>query len=378
MSAVDCNVLIIGGGPAGAMTAILAGRKRPDLSIILADAEAMPRQRPCGEFLAPAGTRVLREAGLMDAILATGAQAVRGVSIIGPHGNLKSEFGVDHGMGIRRERFDHALQEQARRCSELRRNMRFSSFQRDGGHLSVRMPDRTFRARLLIGADGRHSAVRRTAGLDRRTPHRRFALACRARGLDTDNRVELHLSPFGQIGIAPLGGGEVNVNLLLAEASRPILKQRSPERLVRAAIAATPSLRTRCAGLHLSAVMATGSLPQGSDVIGDGVALVGDAAGFCDPFTGDGISFALFGARLLSDRIARLDLTAPITANGLRAYAVEYRASIGRQQRLGRCLRFALQRRRLAECLTAWLGRSPLISQRLAGGAISCPDRPAC
>src|SRR3954468_2190868 len=66
-----CDVLIVGAGPAGAMTALQAARHRPGLGILLTDAMPVPRPKPCGEFLSPDGLRILAQVGLEEAVMAS-------------------------------------------------------------------------------------------------------------------------------------------------------------------------------------------------------------------------------------------------------------------------------------------------------------------
>jgi flavin-dependent dehydrogenase len=175
----------------------------------------------------------------------------------------------------------------------------------------------------------------------------------------------MHLGPLGQVGVAPLGGGEVNLNLLLAGPSRALLRERSPERLMRAALRATPTLRARTAGARLGPLLATGSLPQRSRaVVADGLALVGDAAGFCDPFTGEGICLALQAAESLAATIVGLAPGA-VSAQALAPYAAAYRRRFALRRCLGESLQRCLGRRGLSEGLVGLVGRQRALSRFL-------------
>lgn len=362
------DIAIVGAGPAGALCAWRLGSGR---RIVLLDAEAAPRHRPCGEYLAPGGLGVLGRTGLLDAVLATGAKRLAGVSLRGPHGGHPQAFQpvlglappVAFGLGVRRERLDRALQDMAATRAELRRGRRVLGLDRDAEGWRLRLADGgMLQAGLVIGADGRGSLVRRACGLDRRPVRQRFALMARAHGTPHGEAAEMHLGPLGQIGLCPLGEGEVNLNLLLAPSSSGLLRLMPRERLLRAALAATPSLAGRLAGMRLGPVMATGSLPQGCRAIAaDGVALVGDAAGFCDPFTGEGMSLALTGAELLSEAIA--------AGRGLAGYAGDFARAIGRRRRIGELLQGLLGRRRLAEGIATGIAAVPLLNRLLMADA---------
>ena len=365
------DIAIVGAGPAGALCAWLLAGARPEAGILLLDAEELPRHRPCGEYLAPGGLGVLDRAGLLGAVIATGASRLEAVALHGPHGGRPVPFApvlglqppVGYGLGVRRERFDRCLQDAAASRCRVRRATRVLRCQRgpDGWilHTSAGAP---LHAKLVIGADGRGSIVRRACGLDHRPMRQRFALVARATGIPHTRCVEMHLSPLGQIGLCPLGAGEVNLNLLLAPASDGLLRGMPREQLLRAALAATPSLAGRSRQAVLGPVMATGSLPQGCTTVArDGVALVGDAAGFCDPFTGEGMSLALRAAELLAAAIA--------DGRGLTGYATDFRRIIGRRRRIGEVLQGLLGRRRLAEGLASGIDTLPLLSRLLVADA---------
>ncbi len=367
-----CDIAIIGAGPAGALSAYLLAQARPAADIVLLDAGVGPRHRPCGEYLSPGSLGSLQRAGLLAAVTATGAQRLAGVALCGPHGGHPVAFApvlglhpaVDHGLGVRRERFDRVLQEAAAQRCQLWREAQVAGVERSAHGWTVRLTDgRSLDAGLVVGADGRGSVVRRACGLDQRPARQRFALVARAHGVLHRNIVEMHLGPLGQLGLCPLGEGEVNLNLLLAPASSVLLRRMPRDALLRAAVASTAGLAGRAHGLELGQVMATGSLPQGCTAVSaEGVALVGDAAGFCDPFTGEGMGLAMRGAELLAAALVE-------GGGGLPAYARAYAGSLGRRRQVGTMLQRLLDRRRLAEGVAAGLASLPLLSRLLIADA---------
>ncbi|MBA3684948.1 MAG: FAD-dependent monooxygenase [Planctomycetes bacterium] len=367
------QVVIAGAGPAGALSAFLLAAARPDWRILLIDAEPLPKHRPCGEYLSPGAVGVLARAGLASAVMATGAQSLAGVAISGACGGMDVAFAPvlgrapchAHGLGIRRERFDAVLQDAAALRVALRRATRITraAYLDRRWRLTIDHAGalEDLEADLLIGADGRHSRIRHWAGLDAPSGRKRFALVCRATGIRHGDRVAMHLGPLGQVGVCPLGSGEVNLNLLLAPASTPLLRMRRPETLMRAALSATPTLAGSARRAVLGPVLATGSLAQSSHgVIADGLCLVGDAAGFCDPFSGEGLTLALRGAELLAQSFAEASGHPPVAQ--LQCYATAYARTIGRRRRFGDALQPVLARRRLSDGLAAVLGRIPLLA----------------
>lgn len=383
-----CDIVIVGAGPAGALSARLIGQRRRGVRIILLDAEPTPRHRPCGEYLAPGGLAVINRAGLTAAVAATGAVPLRSVVLTGPHGGWQAPFApvlgltpfCDHGLGVRRERFDRVLQDGAAEVAELRRGHRVTGLDRDDGRWSVTVdgPEGHYRidAALVIGADGRGSVVRRRLGLDRPPGIRRVALVARAHGIAHGDRVEMHLGPLGQIGLCPLGDGEVNLNLLLAPPSTVLLRLMDRGRLLRAALAVTPSLARRCRSAVLGPVMASGVLPQRSAaVVADGLCLVGDAAGFCDPFTGEGMTIAASGAGLLASAVDGVDLDRMPPAHELAPYAQAFHTAIGRRRSVGELLQGVLARRRASEWLAGAIGRLPLLARLLVADSAGFTHR---
>lgn len=371
-SGASADVVVVGAGPAGAMTAHLLAHRRSDLRIVLWERQASPGPRPCGEFLSPDGVRILAAAGVLPAVERSGAVALSGLELHAPSGRLRDDYRAwmgqappsAHGLGLRRERFDRILQDAAAEGATLVRGVSLRALERSGEGWVLHGTAGPLRARMVVGADGRHSAVRRLAGLDLPDRRPRFALACRARGIPHGDRGEMHLGPLGQVGLAPVGEGEVNLNLLLAERSAPLLRRMTPDALLRAALRATPSLRARGARARLGRVQATGRLPQRSrSVVAPGLALVGDAATFCDPFTGEGICLALQGAELLAARLAAMPDSGPVPDRLLRAYATDWARHFGPRLRLGRGLQSILTRRGLAEHLVAGLGRIEAVNR---------------
>ncbi len=376
------DIIICGAGPAGSLTAHGLTRKRPELRILLLDAEIAPRHRPCGEYLSPGAVGILARAGLEQAVLASGAAPLPGTLLSGTRGSLAITHGKvlgwqpdrPFGLGIRRERFDRVLQDAAGQHVELVRGSRLLQFTRTGSQWKIRLSspqgERECTAGLLVGADGRQSVVRRQSGLDRPLRRKRFALVCRAYGFDYRARVEMHLGPMGQIGVCPLGDGEVNLNLLLAGPTAALLRQRPLATLMRAALASTPSLAGRVAALRLSPVLATGSLPQRSRaVIADGICLVGDASGFCDPFSGEGMTLAMTGAEILAESLAAVDFRTLPPVAALSGYASAHAARVGRRHRLGGLLHFILDRRHAADRCVAGLGVSRTLGHVFIAGA---------
>jgi flavin-dependent dehydrogenase len=279
------DLLIVGGGPAGLATAIHAARAGLDVAV------AEPRQTPvdkaCGEGLMPGAVRALAELGI-----APPGHPLRGIRYrdAGDDARQHAEAGFRHGpgLGVRRTDLHAAL---ARRVAELGVPVHPVkvdpvTIRQDAGSVTAA----GFTARYLAAADGLHSPVRRHLGLDLTDPRpsryglrRHFALA------PWTDHVEVHWSARAEAYVTPLGPELLGVAILTGE--------RAPFDVQ---LARFPSLAARLPPHASSSVRGAGPLRQRvRGRVAGRVLLVGDAAGYIDALTGEGISLALAGAAQL-------------------------------------------------------------------------------
>src|SRR3954470_7591197 len=117
----DCEILIVGGGPAGTSTAVALARAGVD--VMLVDRARFPRPKPCAEYLSPEASRILDAMGVLEAVESTGAAQLRGVLVRAPNGaTIRGEFIAGHaytpyrerGLSVRREVLDKVLIDSAR------------------------------------------------------------------------------------------------------------------------------------------------------------------------------------------------------------------------------------------------------------------------
>jgi flavin-dependent dehydrogenase len=193
------------------------------------------------------------------------------------------------------------------------------------------------RARVVIAADGRHSRVARGLGLSRFAPApRRWAVGGYFDNVaDLTTCGEMHIRGDRYLGVAPLPGGIANACVVATD--REAL--RDPERLLLDSLSRDRSLAGRFARSRLIApVVCLGPLAVECGTPGmEGLLLAGDAAGFIDPMTGDGLRFALRGAELTAD------LALDALAHGWRGahgrLAAARRRAFRRKWRFNRTLR---------------------------------------
>ena len=317
MTSPDAQVLIVGGGPAGSTAAFFLARAGCD--VLLVDRARFPRDKPCSEYLSPQASRLLHEMGVLDALEGGPSARLTGMRVTAPDGtSFTGSFTAptgyrafrDYGLAIRRPLLDVVL---LTRAEDVGARVRTGVDVRDlayDGHgrvtgVVVREADKesTLHAPVVIGADGLRSVVARRAKLGKhgRWP-RRLALVRHYRGVTPDAVVgDMHVFEGGYAGFAPVSDELTNVAVVIpTRLSREIGNDRdaimrqlleSQPRVAARLVSAEPATPTRAIGpFNWHAKKAW--LP--------GAALVGDAADFFDPFTGEGIYAAMRGAELLT------------------------------------------------------------------------------
>jgi flavin-dependent dehydrogenase len=247
--------------------------------------------------------------------------------------------------------------------------VRVTDLLREGGHVvgvaAVDAAGRalSLRARLVVGADGRGSVVAHQLGC--RRPHRlrRMALVTYVRGLaDCGDVGEIFVDPPDYAILNPLGPDRVNLSLVVPLEHAAPWSDRL-DTFFAARIRQLRHLARRLAGAAWSApVQAMGPLaytmtpPQQG-----GVLLVGDAAGFYDPFTGEGIFSALRGGELVAETAIRAFRLGDWSWAALAGYERARRVAFGGKERFTRALQFVVGRRRLANLLAHRLTTRPAL-----------------
>lgn len=297
------DVVIVGAGPAGAVAATVLARAGARVRLV--DRARFPRDKLCGDTVNPGTIGLLRALGLADRIEARGLP-VDGMLITGADGvAVEGRYpGGLQGRAIVRRELDWSLLQQAIAAGaafEPWTSVRSAVL--DQGRVGGVVVDggRTMRARVVVAADGRHSTIAFGLGLARHPEHpRRWAIGAYFENVDGMSSFgEMHVRRGGYIGVAPIPGGLTNV-CLVRPWEAPDATLRDPEALLRRELARDGMLRGRFAGARLvTPPVVLG--PLAVDVRGpavEGLLLAGDAAGFIDPMTGDGLRFAVQGGEL--------------------------------------------------------------------------------
>jgi menaquinone-9 beta-reductase len=370
------DVVVVGGGPAGAASALFLRRRGWD--VLLLDEARFPRDKVCGESVSPEAWRLLGELDLAAAVAALEPHPIRGMELTSRDGTrFQGDYGSDRppGFAVRRERLDHALLCGARAGGvEVREAARVSDVVLAGAAVTGVVCDdvggrRAIPARLVVAADGRRSRVARRLGLLREDPRfRRFAVRGLWDGMDgLGERGEMHVARGGYCGIAPLSASFANVTFVLDRRDMKPAAGRLEE-FYRASLRCRwPRVAERLSGARLvGPPRAVGPLAlTARRVSAPGLLLVGDAAGFYDPFTGEGITLALRSAELAAG-VAHRALE-DRTTGVLAAYDRTRHAATRDKFRLNRMLQGVVAWPALGDAVARRLARRPDLADRLVG-----------
>lgn len=372
------DVLILGAGPAG--SALARRLARAGFAVELADRKNFPRDKPCGEFLSPECVPLLAQLGLEEQLTKLGPRLVRGMRIHGYGREAVGHFrrlgdrpeSARCGLGIRRTQFDAMLLDGAVQAgaSWLPRH-EFVALRRDANGrvvgATLRDPDGALReceARWVIGADGVHSRVARELGVQRRTPWLdQFALVAHYEDVCPLPTAEVHLFAGGFFAATTVDAGLFSVNLVVP---RSTLRNRGVDwdTFVAAHAARAPAFAARLATARrttpwrgigpLAYTTSTQTFP--------GCALVGDACGYVDPLTGEGIYFALYGARALGDALAAALHDPAHEAERLAGYRAARQREVGPRLAAAAALQRAIRHPRLVASFLRAAARWPAVA----------------
>jgi flavin-dependent dehydrogenase len=337
--------------------------------VIIVDRADFPRDKLCGDTVNPGALRCLARLGLDVGELGS-VTRLQGMVLSGPGVNVRCVYPQDvYGIAVSRRRLDAWLLDAAVRAGArfeprmtVRRLITDSQDQVRGVVLAGRGGGETRTpALMVIGADGRRSATARHAGLHAPSRVRRWAFGAYATGVaDVADAGEMHIRAGAYCGIAPITESLANVCVVTA----PLPGTRSPLDAIRRFVSADPTLSARFADVRFDTPgHVLGPLAVDARAVGvPGLLLAGDAAGFVDPMTGDGIHLAIQSAELAAAEA----LLAIETGRLLEAV---HRLTAARRRRFGTKLRF----NRVVRSVTATpaLIGTASIATRLAPGALN-------
>lgn len=275
------DLIVAGGGPAGLATAIHAARA--GLGVTVVERRTGPVDKACGEGLMPHTLRHLDTLGISPH-----GKPFRGITYLDRNHRVRAEFPSGSGRGVRRTVLSEALHDAARTAGVtiVRGDTRSIEVARE----AVRCAGLT--GRYLAAADGLHSPIRQQLGLDRGTERRRrWGIRRHYRTAPWSDTVEVYWAEHSEAYVTPVADDCVGVAILTSRQGAFADHLR-----------AFPQLAARLQDAPHGADRAAGPLRQRARSQARGrVMLVGDAAGYVDALTGEGLGIAFGGAELLVD-----------------------------------------------------------------------------
>ncbi|CAJ1496976.1 NAD(P)/FAD-dependent oxidoreductase [[Mycobacterium] burgundiense] len=265
----DADILIVGGGPGGLATALHA--RAQGLSVIVAEPRTAPIDKACGEGLMPGGLSALARLGV-DPV----GMPFHGIAYLDDRRRVEARFRTGSGRGVRRTTLHAALMSRAKEVDTQWVPAKVTSLAQDSAGVTAA----GLRVRYLVAADGLHSSVRRAVGIETTVgAPRRVGLRRHYRVPTWSEFVEVYWSPFGEAYVTPVEPNLVGVAILSRH---------------RHSLSWFPSLERRLAGAGGGSERGCGPLRQVvSRRVAGRVLLVGDAAGYEDALTGEGLSLAV-------------------------------------------------------------------------------------
>lgn len=264
------DVLVAGAGPVGLAAAIRARLAGLDVTVV--DPREDPIDKACGEGLMPGAVTALATLGVHPS-----GQRFGGIRYVSPTSQVEARFRRGYGLGVRRTVLHSAMVQRANQVGVVRERARVTEIRQHAQHIEAA----GLTARWLLAADGLHSPIRQGLGLDR--PPRRIARFGHRRHYTISpwsDVVEVHWSRTAEAYVTPVGADTVGVAVLCGRGRR-----------YAEVLGEFPELSRRLAGAPCSPVRAAGPLWQRAAARSAGrVLLVGDAAGYVDALTGEGIA----------------------------------------------------------------------------------------
>jgi menaquinone-9 beta-reductase len=396
------DVIIIGGGPAGASAAItLAAR---GARVLVLEEKRMPRPKLCGEFITPESFPTLERLQVMAAMLGAGAQRLTHLSLVVASGKrvetpLAAMSAVaDYALSLSRARFDQILFERARAAgANCREGVAVKQCITDAGQAcgveALALADgRVVRydAPLIIDASGRNSRLmvnrdERRAGPRGSRLYGLKAHLANVRGIN--EQVELYFFPQGYGGLSRVEGGLVNLCFIANERSFRAAGG-DPAKIVEQTVMRNPLARERLRGAEVVGKWhSVGPLAFGHRRLSQGgVLAIGDASGMIDPFTGTGIQIALRTGELAAEAIInamnenRAAAPASLFERALAHYAEAYAREFGKRMKVAGWLRRAALSPAVAGPVARLLAWSPALTRHVlratrSGGATAVFNR---
>jgi menaquinone-9 beta-reductase len=357
------DVAIVGGGPAGSSCAVFCALS--GLRTLLLEREKFPREKVCGDCLNPSCWPVLECLDVAQRVWDLPHSKLSSVEFIAIHGH-KVTFDLPSGgdceISVKRSLFDDLLLRRAREIgADVHEQTTVSALRQNAAWRIETASGETYEARILIGADGRNSSVARFCNLLPRSTRERVALQAHVPlPRHFGNRVVLQFLREGYSGQAPVNETELNLCLVGAPPTISNLRHWAEREFQ---LAANQSWRT-------ITPLTRSPIPSAHE----NLFFIGDAARVVEPFTGEGIYYALRSGQLAANVIAKIlrgdDRNAALREFG-RAYAQMYRGRLW----INRLSRAAVLRPQLGSFFIHGARINPAILKLLTAKIVSSTNR---
>lgn len=383
-------VIIVGAGPAGSVLAGLLAQR--GIETLLLDKAAFPREKVCGDYLSPGTVRRLDQLGLLDLVCSAGARRLLGMTVTSPDGTtftagFPAITGINgippFALSIPRITLDSLLLRWARdfgvKCIE---GFRVTDLIWENGDvrgvtgMGPAGPE-TYYGRIVVGADGRDSVVARR--LDLHQPHpalHRMALVAYYEVAGARGNVPLQDHGLISVGdrsyciLNPIGERLINVSLVMDQRIVRDWKGQRDELFDRTLQSFPQALNALRETRRRGSVRCLGPLAfRSRRTAMAGTLLIGDAAGFYDPFTGEGVGHALHSARLAAHAIvsAFAEDNGGLTEVRLAQFDRQQRQAQKGRERLGVALQAVIRRPHTANTVARLLRRRQALANLLLG-----------
>jgi geranylgeranyl reductase family protein len=386
------DVIVAGGGPAGAASAIALAQA--DLSVVLVDRHAFPRDKVCGDFVSPLAVKQLQTLGITHTRPFSRSNVIRDAAVFldGDHrltGRVPTSSVLPASRVIPRKTLDNLLIERARSAGvEIRERCRVTSFGARPRKIRVSVRDgvseREIDAQVLIGADGSNSLVARLmrghapADDDRIVAVRGYYESVHGPA----ERADLYFSSGsfpGYCWLFPTLADAANVGLGMLRTTLPPTRDHLRSQLQRL-IETDTALAKRLSGARpVTDIVGWALTTYNGDeaIVDDRTVLVGDAAGLINPLNGEGIQYALLSGLWAAETVRRCIARGDCSKSALQPYAARIGQELGRDFLISRALVQLIRNRSLSplwlEALRTIVGRAAVDAEyaRLTGGVLA-------
>jgi menaquinone-9 beta-reductase len=375
------DVIIIGGGPAGCAAAL--GLNRLGYRVVLCDQAKFPRDKVCGEFISPAADPILKRLGVLDRIEALSPKRLKGVAISSYEGeeiviDYPQLLGMDArptSLSVPRYELDANFMEQVKQVGvEVREQHKVTEFLFAEGRVTgVRGWDEsktsfTLKAPLVIDAGGRNALSLKNMGLKKESSRNiKIAMAAHWQGAQiADDYCYMHVSHPGYTGISSVGKDRANVVLVVNHKS---MHGEKPDKFYLDAVMRNCHRRKILQDAEcIESVRAIESLAFSvKPVTCGGLLLVGDAMGFIDPFTGEGIYLSLRSSEIAVEVADKAFKKSDWSNEALKDYEVRRRQEFDKKFLLSRIFQKLIYSRFFCDRVVRALQRKPELAETLVG-----------